>query len=79
MNGAKTVLRQEGFLELARAIFDYCKDLIGATSGYVALLSDSGEENEVLFLEAGGLPCRTAETWIKELLPKKSANVSFWN
>jgi signal transduction histidine kinase len=57
MNGAKTVLRQEGFLESARAIFDYCKDLIGATSGYVALLSDSGEENEVLFLEAGGLPC----------------------
>ena len=57
MNGAKVVLGQKGFTESARAIFDYCKDLIGATSGYVALLSESGEENEVLFLEAGGLPC----------------------
>ncbi|MBN1906249.1 MAG: GAF domain-containing protein [Deltaproteobacteria bacterium] len=57
MNGAKAVLAQKGFTESARAIFDHCKDLIGATSGYVALLSDDGEENEVLFLEAGGLPC----------------------
>ncbi len=31
--------------------------MTGATSGYVALLSDDGQENEVLFLEAGGLPC----------------------
>ncbi len=57
MNGSKAVLEQAGFKESARAIFGYCKDLIGATSGYVALLSDTGEENEVLFLEAGGLPC----------------------
>lgn len=57
MRGAKAVLDQKGFAESARAIFDYCKDLIGAASGYVALLNDTGEENEVLFLEAGGLPC----------------------
>jgi len=57
MNGSKAVLAQKGFGESARAIFDHCKDLIGATSGYVALLSEAGEENEVLFLEAGGLPC----------------------
>jgi transcriptional regulator with GAF, ATPase, and Fis domain len=57
MNGSKAVLEQKGFTESARAIFDHCKDLIGATSGYVALLSETGEENEVLFLEAGGLPC----------------------
>ena len=57
MNGSKAVLGQQGFTESARAIFDYCKDLIGATSGYVALLNESGEENEVLFLEAGGLSC----------------------
>jgi PAS domain S-box-containing protein len=57
MRGSKAVLEQKGFAESARAIFDHCKDLIGATSGYVALLSDTGEENEVLFLEAGGLPC----------------------
>lgn len=57
MNGSKAVLEQAGFAESARAIFDHCRELIGATSGYVALLSDTGEENEVLFLEAGGLPC----------------------
>ncbi len=57
MNGAKAVLKQRGFTESARIIFNHCKDLIGATSGYVALLSDNGEENEVLFLESGGLPC----------------------
>ncbi len=57
MSGSKAVLVQKGFTESARAIFDHCKDLIGTTSGYVALLTEAGEENEVLFLEAGGLPC----------------------
>jgi len=57
MNGSRAVLDQKGFKEAARAIFNHCTDLIGATSGYVALLSETGEENEVLFLEAGGLPC----------------------
>ena len=57
MKGSKAVLEHQGFSESSRAIFDYCKGLIGATSGYVALLSETGEENEVLFLDAGGLPC----------------------
>jgi GAF domain-containing protein len=57
MNGSKAVLGQKGFTASARAIFDHCKNLIGATSGYVALLNEAGEENEVLFLEAGGLSC----------------------
>jgi hypothetical protein len=57
MKGARSVLEQKQFVDSARAIFDYCKDLIGATSGYIALLSDDGTENEVLFLESGGLPC----------------------
>jgi len=55
--GARAVLEQKGFTEAARSIFDHCKELIGATEGYVALLSETGEENEVLFLEAGGMPC----------------------
>jgi transcriptional regulator with GAF, ATPase, and Fis domain len=57
MDGSRAVLSEKGFTESARAIFDHCKDLIGASSGYVALLSDTGAENEVLFLESGGLPC----------------------
>ena len=55
--GAQAVLQQSGFAEAARSIFDYCREVTGATSGYVALLNDDGSENEVLFLEAGGLPC----------------------
>lgn len=45
------------FEEAARKIFDICRELIGAKSGYVALLSEDRSENEVLFLDAGGLPC----------------------
>jgi two-component system, cell cycle sensor histidine kinase and response regulator CckA len=47
----------ETFENAAKHIFDHCKLLTGATSGYVALLSEDGEENEVLFLDAGGSPC----------------------
>lgn len=55
--GARAVLGNRGFEETARAIFDLCREITGAASGYVALLSPSGEENEVLFLESGGLAC----------------------
>lgn len=54
---ARAVLAPTGFTETARAIFDHCREVTGATSGYVALLSADGAENELLFLEAGGLPC----------------------
>jgi PAS domain S-box-containing protein len=57
LKGARAVLEQDDFQATARKVFDLCNELIGATSGYVALLSDDGMENEVLFLESGGLPC----------------------
>ncbi|MBF0201588.1 MAG: GAF domain-containing protein [Desulfamplus sp.] len=57
LQGAKAVLEQGDFNTIARRVFDICSELIGSTSGYVALLADDGEENEVLFLESGGLPC----------------------
>ncbi len=53
----RRILRGESFQNIARALFDQACRQIGATSGYVALLSDDGTENQVLFLEAGGLPC----------------------
>ena len=56
INGARAILEKKSFAESARTIFDYCCKMTGAKSGYVALLSDNGEENEVLFLEAGGMP-----------------------
>jgi len=57
IDSARTILQTQTFQESARTIFDHCRELTGAVSGYVALLNESGQENEVLFLEAGGLPC----------------------
>lgn len=57
MKASRTVLQNKEFQHSSRAIFDSCKELLGATAGYVALLSDSGRENIVLFLDSGGLPC----------------------
>jgi DNA-binding response OmpR family regulator len=57
LEASNAVLTHAVFQNAARAIFGVCKDLIGADAGYVALLSDDGQENEVLFLDSGGLPC----------------------
>lgn len=57
MNSAKAILQEPTFEKAARIIFDQCCAVTGAKSGYVALLSADGSENEVLFLEAGGMPC----------------------
>ncbi len=54
---SQTILIHREFEQTARSIFDSAKDLIGATAGYVALLSEDGMENEVLFLDDGGLSC----------------------
>jgi len=57
LEGSRAVLEYREFEEAARSIFDSCKSLIGATGGYVALLTEDGTENEVLFLDSGGRPC----------------------
>ncbi len=57
LEGSRAVLEHQDFEEAAQAIFNACKQSTGATAGYVALLSKDGMENEVLFLDSGGLPC----------------------
>ncbi|MGB9715318.1 MAG: GAF domain-containing protein [Thermodesulfovibrionales bacterium] len=57
LNGANAVLRYPDFKSSARAIYDICKNLIGATSGYISLISKDKSQNEVVFLDSGGLPC----------------------
>lgn len=57
IRGSRAILDKHTFAESARAIFDLCREMTGAVSGYVALLSPDGQENEVLFLESGKLPC----------------------
>lgn len=57
IKGARAILEKNSFHEAARAIFDCCCELTGAISGYVALLDEQKRENELLFLEDGGLSC----------------------
>jgi PAS domain S-box-containing protein len=57
LQATRAVLEAGDFEGIARSIFDSCKDLIGASSGYIALLTADGQENEVLFLDTGGLIC----------------------
>jgi len=57
LRASRAVLEQRDFAAAARTIFDICKDLTGASAGYVALLAPGGEENEVLFLDSGGRSC----------------------
>jgi len=57
LKGTRAILVGGEFSIVAHQLFDICRDIINATSGYVALLTPDGQENEVLFLEAGNLPC----------------------
>jgi PAS domain S-box-containing protein len=57
LEASKAVLQYRDFRKASRFIFDSCKDLLGASAGYVALLSQDGIENEVLFLDSGQLAC----------------------
>jgi PAS domain S-box-containing protein len=57
LEGARAVLSYRELEPASRAIFDICKRLTGATAGYVALLTEDGTENEVLFLDAGDVTC----------------------
>lgn len=57
LRASRAIYEEATFDRIARRIFDICRETIGARSGYVAMLSEDGSENELLFLEAGGLPC----------------------
>ena len=57
LDGARAVLRHREFQDSARRIYDVCKGLLGATAGYVSLLTEDGSENDVVFLDSGDLVC----------------------
>ncbi len=57
IQASSTILTVEAFPEAARRLFDQASAHIGSSAGYVALLSEDGEENELLFLESGGRSC----------------------
>ena len=53
----RTMLTHHRFIDIARMLYDLCSELIGSTAGYVALLDETCIENEILFLDSGGLSC----------------------
>lgn len=57
LSATHNILETNDFTTTAKQIFDSCARMIGAKAGYVALLSDDGHENELLFLEDGGMEC----------------------
>ncbi|MGD9973482.1 MAG: PAS domain S-box protein [Desulfatirhabdiaceae bacterium] len=54
---SRAVMECAQFEESSRRIFDTCREITGAVSGYIAMLSHNGMENDVLFLESGNLAC----------------------
>ena len=58
LEGLKSLLNHQRFKEIARSLLDLCKKQIGAQAGYIALSREGGIENELLFLDSGGFPCK---------------------
>ncbi len=57
LKGNRLVLESKDFINTAHQIFDFCREITGAKAGYIALLNENGEENDVVYLEEGGLSC----------------------
>lgn len=56
IEASRAVLECDSFIDAARCVFEACRKLTSATSGYVALLRSTDQENEILVLEAGEMP-----------------------
>ncbi|MGD9181741.1 MAG: PAS domain S-box protein [Desulfobacterales bacterium] len=57
LESSRAVLQYREFKDSAESLFNSCKNLIGASAGYVALLAKDGTENELLHPDSGGLAC----------------------
>ncbi|MBI4832175.1 MAG: PAS domain-containing protein, partial [Candidatus Lindowbacteria bacterium] len=57
LESTHAVLEHQNFSEAAEAIFKAGKNLIGATSGYISLLSRDGTQNEAVFIDSGPSGC----------------------
>ncbi len=68
LEGSRAVLELHEFAQVARALFDSCKTLLGAGGGFVVLLGDDGAKDEVLFLDPGGRPS-SVEPSLPMLMP----------
>lgn len=57
LDASRAVLESHEFNDAAGSIVHSYRDLIGAAAGYVALLAESGTENRISHIDAGGMTC----------------------
>src|SRR4030043_1147449 len=57
LESTHNVLEEREFGKVARSLFDSCKNLIGATTGYLALLSENEQDEDVIFIDSGKFMC----------------------
>ncbi len=57
LEAARAVLEHRDFTRAVQEIFTSCKNLLGATAGYVCALSQDRAENEIVYIDSGGIPC----------------------
>ncbi len=57
LESTRSILKYHDFESTARSIFYACKNLTGASSGYIALLKENTLENEIIFIDSGGENC----------------------
>jgi PAS domain S-box-containing protein len=56
LDAARAVLGFREFGGAAYAIFAACKNLLGAAAGYIVLLAEGEGDNELVYLNPGGMP-----------------------
>ena len=56
LEATRAMLQRNDFRQAARAIFDVCAGHLGAPVGYLALMSEDGQQDELQLVETGGAP-----------------------
>ncbi|MGE4274936.1 MAG: ATP-binding protein [Candidatus Methanomethylophilaceae archaeon] len=62
LRASMSILSHDAFPVVARNVFQGLKEQTGARAGYVALLSDDGMENEIVYLDPGDYECHVDES-----------------
>ncbi len=56
LRSSRAVLKYASFKEAARVIYESCRDLLGASAGYISYKNDNGE-NKAVYLDTGDYSC----------------------
>ncbi len=62
LESTRSILKYHDFESTTSSIFYSCKNLTGASSGYIALLKENLPEIEIIFIDSGGETCSVKTT-----------------